>query len=48
MFWVPMGNIVPQWNSNEPVVETEEVDEYELAKDKNVEKATVYAVTEST
>ena len=31
---------------HEPVVETEEVDEDELARDKNVEKVIVYAVTE--
>ena len=31
---------------HEPVVETEEVDEHELARDKNVEKVIVYAVTE--
>ena len=31
---------------HEPLVETEEVDEDELARDKNVEKVIVYAVTE--
>ena len=30
---------------HEPVVETEEVDEHELARDKNVKKVIVYAVT---